>query len=132
MYNHMYRKITAHIDYKENSYVPNDKSSNSSSLASSSSSSSESFSSSVASSLSGSLDSVSSECSTSSSDCDEKCLNIDSLQYRVESIRPTLLKGIPGSGKSFVIKHIVNSCISKELQVCFAFATAKMAREFSL
>ena len=46
----------------------------------------------------------------------------------VDIIPPILIKGIPGTGKSFLIDKVVHYCIAKELKVLFAYATADMAR----
>ena len=44
-------------------------------------------------------------------------------------VTPILIKGEPGTGKTYVIEKIVQHCVENELSVLFAYATAYQARE---
>ena len=44
-------------------------------------------------------------------------------------VRPILIKGEPGTGKTFVIEKIVKHCLENQLSILFAYATAYQARE---
>ena len=61
------------------------------------------------------------------------CPNFDTCsQYSQQRhIRPVLISGSPGCGKSFVLKKIVQYCQREGLKVIVAFPTAKQARSFS-
>ena len=54
----------------------------------------------------------------------------DTDDIMIKSLRPVIITGSPGTGKTHILRIVVKYCLDKELKVLFACPTAHQARNF--